>query len=174
MSELSDQIEAHKARQQRFEVAGMRYVDRCAVEADIRQAEILERYVPGPETLPPIPNLAMAVALQIAFPPPPRLIMNRVQAIQHATLTEFPTITMADLRSQRRTAAIVRARQVAMYIAKKMTSQSLPEIGNRFGGRDHTTVFHAVKKIGALVEKDPELAAKIERIKENIPEVGIW
>ncbi|WP_283807438.1 helix-turn-helix domain-containing protein, partial [Bradyrhizobium jicamae] len=65
------------------------------------------------------------------------------------------------------------ARQIAMYLAKKITSRSLPDIGRRFGGRDHATVLHAVRKIEAKAEKDPVLSAEIERIKENIPEIRI-
>lgn len=123
-----------------------------------------------PESLPPIPNAVIAGACKIAFPP---LIMNQVEAIQRAVLQEFPGITMTDLKSDRRTAKIVNARQVAMYLAKTITQRSLPEIGRRFGGRDHTTVLHAVRKIEGLVEKDAGLAQRIERIKENIPEIRI-
>ena len=60
-------------------------------------------------------------------------------------------VSRSDLLSSRRTANVVRPRQVAMYLAKTLTLRSLPEIGRRFGGRDHTTVLHAVRKIEALV-----------------------
>ena len=63
-------------------------------------------------------------------------------------------VSRSDLLSSRRTANVVRPRQVAMYLAKTLTLRSLPEIGRRFGGRDHTTVLHAVRKIEALVAKD--------------------
>lgn len=120
--------------------------------------------------LPPISNRAMAFACAMAFPP---MILNRIEAIQRATLSEYPHFTMLDLKSQRRTGPVVRARQVAMYLAKKLTAASLPEIGRRFGGRDHTTVLHAVRKIEALILTDMILAAEINRIKDLIPEVKI-
>jgi len=120
----------------------------------------------NPAPLPPIPNKIIAEASLIAFP----VIPNRIKAIQRATLTEYPGITLFDLSSQRRTAKMVFARQVAMFMAKKLTSQSLPEIGRRFGGRDHTTVLHAVRKIERLVGTDPQLAATVERIASIIPE----
>ncbi|WP_456705579.1 helix-turn-helix domain-containing protein [Bradyrhizobium sp. USDA 4452] len=133
--------------------------------------------VPVPEpakALPPIPNAVIAGACKIAFPPEPQpIILGQVEAVQRAVLQEFPTITMADLKSARRTALVVRARQLAMYLAKRVTSKSLPEIGRRFGGRDHTTVLHAVRKIEAKSQKDAGLAEQIARIKENIPEIRL-
>lgn len=64
--------------------------------------------------------------------------------------------------SARRTADFVYARQVGMFIAKKLTSRSLPEIGRRFGNRDHTTVLYAVRKIGIQSKRDPEIACDID------------
>lgn len=122
-----------------------------------------------PVVLPPIPNEVIARATNFAFP---RIVLNRVEAIQRATLTEFPNLTIHELRSQRRTAVVVKARQIAMYLSKKLTGQSLPEIGRRFGDRDRTTVLHAVRKIEALLGKDPALGFQIERIKELIPEIA--
>lgn len=119
--------------------------------------------------LPPIPNEVIARATNFAFP---RVILNRVEAIQRATLTEFPNLSIHELRSQRRTAVVVKARQIAMYLSKKLTGQSLPEIGRRFGDRDHTTVLHAVRKIEEQLTKDLALNFQIERIKELIPEVA--
>ena len=70
--------------------------------------------------------------------------------------------------SSRRTANVVRPRQIAMYLAKTLTLRSLPEIGRRFGGRDHTTVLHAVRKIESLIGQDTSLAAEIEAIKGQL------
>lgn len=67
-----------------------------------------------------------------------------------------------------RTAPIVRARQTAMYLAKTMTPHSLPEIGRRFGGRDHTTVLHAVRKMDALFNRDAAYAAELDKIRTSI------
>ncbi len=65
---------------------------------------------------------------------------------------------------------MVRPRQIAMYLAKSLTLRSLPEIGRRFGGRDHTTVLHAVRKIEGMVMKDQELATEIDHLKRMLQE----
>jgi len=72
------------------------------------------------------------------------------------------------LLSSRRTANVVRPRQVAMYLAKILTLRSLPEIGRRFGGRDHTTVLHAVRKIESLAGNDNAFAEEIEALKRQL------
>ena len=79
-------------------------------------------------------------------------------------------VRRSDLLSSRRTANVVRPRQVAMYLAKTLTLRSLPEIGCRFGGRDHTTVLHAVRKIEALVSKDATLSDEVELLKRQLQE----
>lgn len=79
-------------------------------------------------------------------------------------------ISRSDILSARRTANVVRPRQIAMYLSKVMTLRSLPEIGRRFGGRDHTTVLHAVRKIDELVAKDRSLAEVIELLKRILCE----
>ena len=63
-------------------------------------------------------------------------------------MADFYKIKVADMYSKKRPASIARPRQIAMYLAKELTQKSLPEIGDSFGGRDHTTVLHAVRKIG--------------------------
>ena len=75
----------------------------------------------------------------------------KIEDIQRIVARQY-NVSRADLLSSRRTANVVRPRQVAMYLAKTLTLRSLPEIGRRFGGRDHTTVLHAVRKIENLVE----------------------
>jgi chromosomal replication initiation ATPase DnaA len=77
-------------------------------------------------------------------------------------------ISMTDFLSERRTKNIVLPRQIAMYLAKLLTRRSLPEIGRLFGGRDHTTVLHAVRKITALIDIDMEVAEKIYELKNII------
>ncbi|MEZ5918881.1 MAG: helix-turn-helix domain-containing protein [Alphaproteobacteria bacterium] len=62
------------------------------------------------------------------------------------------------MHSARRARNVARPRQVAMYLAKQLTARSLPEIGRKFGGRDHTTVMHAVRKIEELMEEDAQIA----------------
>ena len=79
-------------------------------------------------------------------------------------------VSRQDILSSRRTAIVVKPRQVAMYLAKTLTLRSLPEIGRRFGGRDHTTVLHAVRKIEALTDKDGGLREEIELLKRILTE----
>jgi chromosomal replication initiator protein len=74
------------------------------------------------------------------------------------TVAEYYKIKLGDLTSKRRTRSIARPRQVAMALAKEMTNQSLPEIGDAFGGRDHTTVMHACKRITELRTSDKDVA----------------
>ena len=88
----------------------------------------------------------------------------RIEDIQRIVSKHY-NVSKADLLSARRTRTIVRPRQVAMYLSKMMTPRSLPEIGRRFGGRDHTTVLHAVRKIESLVSSDQLLAEEIELLK---------
>jgi chromosomal replication initiator protein len=70
-------------------------------------------------------------------------------------------VPRADLLSARRARAVVVPRQIGMYLAKKLTPRSLPEIGRRFGGRDHSTVLHAVRKIEDLLRTDDRLAREV-------------
>ncbi len=91
----------------------------------------------------------------------------RIEDIQRVVARQY-NVSRADLLSSRRTANVVRPRQVAMYLAKVLTLRSLPEIGRRFGGRDHTTVLHAVRKIEALVGNDTALAEEVESLKRQL------
>lgn len=79
-------------------------------------------------------------------------------------VAEYYTVKLADMMSARRAREVARPRQVAMYLAKKLTPRSLPEIGRRFGGRDHTTVMHAVKRIDELRASDRELDGDIAHL----------
>src|SRR5271169_5144773 len=91
----------------------------------------------------------------------------RIEDIQRIVARQY-NVSRADLLSSRRTANVVRPRQVAMYLAKILTLRSLPEIGRRFGGRDHTTVLHAVRKIENLTGIDSVLAEEIEALKRQL------
>lgn len=77
-------------------------------------------------------------------------------------------ISRNDVISIRRAAHVVKGRHVAMYLAKEMTSRSLPSIGRFFGNRDHSTVLHAVRKISAQIQTDAVLAAEVEAIRRQI------
>jgi len=92
-----------------------------------------------------------------------------VDKIQN-TVANFFNITLAEMLSQRRSRPLARPRQIAMYLAKKMTTRSLPEIGRRFANRDHTTVIHAVKTITRLSEKDDEMRKNIEQLRNLLLE----
>jgi chromosomal replication initiator protein len=93
----------------------------------------------------------------------------RIEEIQKVVASHY-NVSKHDLLSARRTRAIVRPRQIAMYLAKTMTPRSFPEIGKRFGGRDHTTVLHAVRKVEELAAADESLAQEIELLKRLIAE----
>jgi chromosomal replication initiator protein len=93
----------------------------------------------------------------------------KIEDIQRIVARHY-NVSRGDLLSARRTANVVRPRQVAMYLAKTLTLRSLPEIGRRFGGRDHTTVLHAVRKIENLVGNDSMLAEEIEALKRQLQE----
>jgi chromosomal replication initiator protein len=90
-----------------------------------------------------------------------------VDEIQKATAEHF-ALKQADLLCERRTRAIARPRQIAMYLAKTLTTRSYPDIGRRFGGRDHTTVLHAVRRIEELKADDASMVADIETITRKL------
>ena len=87
-----------------------------------------------------------------------------------SVVTEEFGVKLSDLQSRRRTAAITFPRQIAMYLARKITRHSLEEVGGHFGGRDHSTVLYAVTKITALIERDPETAELISGLLERLGE----
>ncbi len=90
-----------------------------------------------------------------------------IEEIQKRVAEHF-NIRMSDMHSARRARAVARPRQVAMYLAKQLTSRSLPEIGRKFGGRDHTTVMHAVRKIDELREGDLSLSEDIDLLRRML------
>jgi chromosomal replication initiator protein len=90
-----------------------------------------------------------------------------IDDIQKQVAAHF-NIRIADMYSARRARSIARPRQVAMYLAKQLTSRSLPEIGRKFGGRDHTTVMHAVRKVEELRESDAAFAEDLELLKRML------
>jgi chromosomal replication initiator protein len=112
-------------------------------------------------------DLADEVIRDLIRPADPRRI--RVEDILRVVSKHYG-VSRADLLSSRRTANVVRPRQIAMYLAKTLTLRSLPEIGRRFGGRDHTTVLHAVRKIEGLVQGDKVLADEIDSLKRLLQE----
>ena len=83
-------------------------------------------------------------------------------------VADYYNVKLTELDSVRRARAIARPRQIAMYLCKQLTSRSLPEIGRKFGGRDHTTVMHAVKKVEELRQTDSSLAEDIDLLKRQL------
>ncbi len=90
-----------------------------------------------------------------------------IEEIQKQVAAHF-NIRISDMHSARRARSVARPRQVAMYLAKQLTSRSLPEIGRKFGGRDHTTVMHAVRKVDELREGDTSFAEDVELLRRML------
>ena len=90
-----------------------------------------------------------------------------IEEIQR-TVAEHYHMRMSDMVGPKRHRTIARPRQMAMYLAKTLTSRSLPEIGRRFGGRDHTTVMHAVKRVEELKAKDTQIAEDLELLRQML------
>ena len=117
--------------------------------------------------LPVTMDMAERAVRDLVRPQEPKRV--KIEDIQRVVARQY-NVSRADLLSSRRTANVVRPRQIAMYLAKTLTLRSLPEIGRRFGGRDHTTVLHAVRKIENLVGNDTTLAEEIELLKRLLQE----
>jgi chromosomal replication initiator protein len=97
-------------------------------------------------------------------------IQNRQISVENIqkTVADYYKIKVADMYSKKRPASIARPRQIAMFIAKELTQKSLPEIGELFGGRDHTTVLHAVRKIGAERQVNTELNQQLHVLEQTL------
>ncbi len=97
-------------------------------------------------------------------------IQNRQISVENIqkTVADYYKIKVADMYSKKRPASIARPRQIAMYLAKELTQKSLPEIGELFGGRDHTTVLHAVRKIGAERQQLTELNQQLHVLEQTL------
>jgi hypothetical protein len=101
------------------------------------------------------------------FWPAEWLPFQEVRKIQEC-VGKYYGVTRADLMSERRMKELIRPRHVAIYLAKQLTPLSLPSIGRRFGGRDHTTILHAVRKIEALARLDRELAFEVAVLVDTL------
>ncbi len=97
-------------------------------------------------------------------------VQNRQISVENIqkTVADFYNIKVADMYSKKRPANIARPRQIAMYLAKELTQKSLPEIGDLFGGRDHTTVLHAVRKITEVRSKDTQLNHELHVLQQTL------
>jgi len=90
-----------------------------------------------------------------------------VEEIQKCVAAHF-NLKLTDLKSPKRLKALVLPRQIAMYLSRQLTSLSFPEIGERFGGKDHSTIIHAIKKIESLQENDFQLRATLNTLKNTL------
>jgi chromosomal replication initiator protein len=94
-----------------------------------------------------------------------------IELIQEIVTQRF-NLKLTDMKARKRTDAVAFPRQIAMHLSRELTAASLPEIGNAFGGRDHTTVIHAINKIEQKMKQDADLAATIESLIQQIKGVA--
>jgi chromosomal replication initiator protein len=166
---LRSRIAATKLKQPGFDVPAqvVAYVARV-VESNGRDLEGAVSRLLGRATLTGAP-----LSVEVAEDAIRDLVRTRepkrvkIEDIQKLVASHY-NVSRADILSARRTATVVRPRQVAMYLSKVLTPRSLPEIGRRFGGRDHTTVLHAVRKIEGLAGRDGTLNEEIELLKRML------
>ncbi|MCA9695915.1 MAG: chromosomal replication initiator protein DnaA, partial [Myxococcales bacterium] len=90
-----------------------------------------------------------------------------IEAVQKA-VAGYYSVRITDLKGKRRHRGISRPRMVAMYLCRQLTGSSFPEIGMRFGGKDHSTVINACKRIESLQEEDPDLRGAVESLKGQL------
>ncbi|HXW72597.1 MAG TPA: helix-turn-helix domain-containing protein [Methylocella sp.] len=121
---------------------------------------------PPPRVEQPCPDGPLKSDSIAASPekPPPRPVTIRAIIAETAA---FYRVSPADILSRSRKQTFIKPRHIACYLAKSLTKNSLPEIGRRIGGRDHSTIFHAIRKIKGRMAADETLAAEIETIRER-------
>ena len=126
--------------------------------------------IEAPEPPPPAPILRVEIAPEL--PAKPAEQVEEDDGPRKPTVTEirkcvakYFNVSMNDLMSPRRLAQVVRARQIGFYLARKLTRQSLPDIGRRFGGKDHTTVLHGSRVIERKIAEDPAFAQTIAQLE---------
>jgi chromosomal replication initiator protein len=171
ISILNSRISSIKALHPTFEVspAVTAYVAR-AITANGRDLEGAVNRLLAHATL-----TGSAITIETAEIAIRDLVRNRepkrvkIEEIQKLVASRY-NVSRSDILSERRTAAVVRPRQIAMYLSKVLTLRSLPEIGRRFGGRDHTTVLHAVRKIEKAIGEDTTLSEEVELLKRMLQE----
>jgi chromosomal replication initiator protein len=112
-------------------------------------------------------DLAVRTFRDVLGEPPKRLTIETVQK----TVADHFKLRVADLKSKRRQRAFAHPRQIAMFLARKLTNASYPEIGEKFGGKDHTTVMHNVRKIEDTLDKDLDLKAHVEALERQLEQL---
>lgn len=139
---------------------------------DIEAKKTLSATPPPPPVIPPRPPDPVRPPVVVSIPPlidEPEIIPHQptVRAIITAVCAHYETDPV-DILSKRRPDSVVKARHIAMFLARKHTLKSLPDIGRRIGNKDHTTVIHAINKINKLLEVDLSVAADIAAIEAKI------
>lgn len=151
---------AHKERLNRFKQAAAKAIAIRVDMADEGQVAILNASWADRQREIPLPKPDwFSILGEVTIKP-----RVSVEDIQHATATSFGTSRRA-LMSHDRHHGVVYPRQIAMFLSKTMTSRSYPEIGRRFGGRDHATVIHSFRKIEGLIQTDQRVADDVARVK---------
>lgn len=112
-------------------------------------------------------DLAMKTFKDVLGEPPKRMTIETIQKV----VADHFKLRVADLKSKRRQRAFAHPRQIAMYLSRKLTNSSYPEIGDKFGGKDHTTVMHNVSKIEKNVEKDLDLKTHIQSLERHLEQM---
>jgi chromosomal replication initiator protein len=163
---LSASHTQHKAFHRRIDEAAARHAESLVAQRRTAAAELERAQWNAKAAAEHVPVEAPPIADAIGDTPA-MLGMICIKKIQVIVAAAY-NISRIDLTSARRTANVVRPRQVAMYLAKALTVRSLPEIGRRFGGRDHTTVLHAVRKIERLIAADAVLSAEVDGLKASL------
>jgi len=126
-----------------------------------------EEWIKRQEKLNPISKYWFHIEDEIDPPP----YKPNIKDIQRAC-AQFYGITGNDILSDRRVASVVKPRHIAIYLTKKLTLHSLPDIGRRFGNRDHTSILFAIRKITALRAINAELATEITAIEQSLNRVS--
>lgn len=155
----------HFDRCKRIEDAAMRLAEKKEQERKERLARFLS-LVPKTECTEPkveVTNDQINSAWEMIGQGASVMIIGRIQS---AVALEFG-VSKTNIISARRTKDVVLPRHVAIYLSRELTLRTLPQIGRLFGGRDHTTVLHACRKVAERIERDPEFAARVKSISDR-------
>ena len=165
--EMRVAILINKARAEAWKCRGSRLLRGQNVRSNVRELEGALRKIFGLQPLQPEGNLHPAGARGLRDL---LSIQNRQISVENIqkTVADYYKIKVADMYSKKRPASIARPRQIAMYLAKELTQKSLPEIGELFGGRDHTTVLHAVRKMAAERQQLTELNQQLHVLEQTL------
>lgn len=159
---VADLHKAHLARLQRFKVAAVGEKAKAAAKVDDHLVEILEREWTDRRKTIPIAKANWFSIVEDKIIPTARGPL--VEDIQRVACKYF-SVQRNDMLSPRRDIRVAYPRHIVMYLAKTLTLKSLPEIGRRLGGRDHTTILHGVRKIERLVRTDWEVAYDVAHVE---------